>query len=104
MKHHKPRNSLRIQQAGQQVDNKDSRRDTKDSSLSIHLLSGADAHDVRIDHTKPSGLGRHADGRVLRQRLPNPSILPFICPDYQYEVVTSRIVGMEEVRYESKET
>ena len=37
------------------------------------------------------------------QRLSNPSIFSVISPNYQYEVVPGRIVGMEEVRYESEE-
>jgi hypothetical protein len=40
---------------------------------------------------------------MLRQSLPKPSILPVIRPDYQYEVVSCRIVGVEKIGYESEE-
>lgn len=38
------------------------------------------------------------------QSFPKPSILPVVCSKYQYEVVSSRIVGVEEVRYQSEES
>ena len=40
---------------------------------------------------------------MLCQRFSNPSILSFICPNYQDEVSAGRIVGVKEVRDESKE-
>jgi hypothetical protein len=40
---------------------------------------------------------------MLCQRLSNPSVFSLICPKYKYQIVASRIVGMEEVRDESEE-
>ena len=41
---------------------------------------------------------------MLRQRLPNPPILPFISTDEDNEVTSSGVVGVEEVRDYAKET
>lgn len=40
---------------------------------------------------------------MLRQGLSDPAILSLICPDDQYKLVLTRIVGVEEVGKESKE-
>ena len=37
------------------------------------------------------------------QRLSDPSILPLVRADHQYECAAGGIVGMEKVRYESEE-
>jgi hypothetical protein len=41
---------------------------------------------------------------MLRQCFPEPSILSFVRPNYDYEVVSSSIVGVKEVRNDSKNT
>lgn len=64
----------------------------------------SDAHHVCIDQAQAFGGWSSAHGGMFSQCLSNPPIFSLVCADNNDEVVSSSIVGMQEVGDKTKES
>ncbi|KAI6775463.1 hypothetical protein HG530_002221 [Fusarium avenaceum] len=86
-----------IQQSCEKIYYKDARSDTENAASSIHLLPCADTLGVCVYDSQATRLGGHADGSMFSQCLSNPAVFSLISSDDNNQIITGRIVGVEEI-------
>jgi hypothetical protein len=95
--------TLGPEQAGQKIDDEDSRSNAIDAAFGVHLLSSRNTGEVGIDDSQAPGFGSYADRSMFGQRLTDPSIFPIFSSDDYDEVISGSVVAVEEIRNEAHE-